>query len=128
MYWRNLGMDKKLKWTIIAVSAATAFGFGGLVLNNQNPLSTTNSTAENNSNQDNSSVSNENQGQQDQFSRGNHPQRDSEQASVPSDSYDEGSISQSSPDQGSSSWGQDQFQQAPSRGFEQGNRSSGASR
>lgn len=121
-------MDKKVKWTIIAVSTATAFGFGGLVLNNQNLSSTTNSTAENNSNKDNSSVSNENQDQQDRFSRGNHLQLDSEQASVPSASYNESRNSQSSPDQGSSSWGQDQFQQAPSIGFEQGNRSSGASR
>ncbi|NYE06993.1 hypothetical protein F4694_003778 [Bacillus niacini] len=29
-------MNKKVKWTIIAVSTATALGFGGLVLNNQN--------------------------------------------------------------------------------------------
>jgi hypothetical protein len=127
MYWRNLGMDKKVKWTIIAVSTATALGFGGLVLNNQNPSSTTNSTAENNTNQENSTAFNQTQDQQDRFSRGNHPQGDSEQASVPSASNDEGSISQSSPDQGSS-WGQDQFQQAPSSGFEQGNGSSGATR
>lgn len=122
-------MDKKVKWSIIAVSTATALGFGGLVLNNQNPSNTTNSTstAENNTNQDNSSVFNENQGQQDRFSRGNQPQRDSEQASGPSASYDEGSISQSSPDQGSS-WGEDQFQQVPSNGFAQGNGSSGATR
>jgi hypothetical protein len=121
-------MNKKVKWTIIAVSTATALGFGGLVLNNQNTSITTIRTAEDNSNQENSTIFNETQGQQDRFSRGNRPQRESEQASLPSASYDEGSINQSSPDQGSSSWGQDQFQQAPSSGFAQGNGSSGASR
>lgn len=120
-------MDKKVKWTIIAVSTATAFGFGGLVWSNQNSSNSVNIAAENNTVQDNSSALNDNQGQQDSFSRGNRPQRNGEQASVPSTSSEEGSISQSSPEQGSS-WGQDQFQQAPSNGFEQGNGSSGASR
>jgi hypothetical protein len=121
-------MDKKVKWTIIAVSTATTLGFGGLVWNNQNTSNSANIAVENNTLQDNSSALNDNQDQQDSFSRGNRPQRNGEQASLPSTSSEEGSISQSSPDQGSSSWGQDQFQQAPSSGFEQGNGSSGASR
>jgi hypothetical protein len=77
-------MNKKVKWTIIAVSTATAYGFGGLVLNNQKTSSTTNNTAENNSNQENSTIFNETQGQQDRFSRGNRPQRESDQVSLPS--------------------------------------------
>lgn len=117
-------MDKKVKWTIIAVSTATTLGFGGLVWNNQN---TSNSAAENNTIQDKSSTLNENQDQQERFSRGNPPQRDSKQSAIPPTSSDDSGISQSAPDQGSS-WGQDQFQQAPSNGFAQGNGSSGASR
>lgn len=120
-------MNKKVKWTIIAVSTATAFGFGGLVWSNQNSSNSVNIASENSTNQENSSTENDNQGQMDSFSRGNRPQHNGEQASLPSTSSEEGSISQSSPDQGSS-WSQDQFQQAPSSGFEQGNGSSGASR
>jgi hypothetical protein len=117
-------MDKKVKWSIIAVSTATTLGFGGLVY--QNSSGTTNNTAAtvNNESQDNSSQLNENTDQTERFSRGNHQGRNGvEGFSASSDD----SFNQDSSDE-SSSWGQDQFQQAPSTGFEQGNGSSGATR
>lgn len=120
-------MDKKVKWSIIAVSTATTLGFGGLVWNSQNATNSTNIASEENTIQDNSSTLNENQSQQDRFAIEDRHQRGYEHSAQSPDSSDDGSISQSSPDQGSS-WGQDQFQQAPSSGFAQGNGSSGASR
>ena len=116
-------MNKKVKWSIISVSTATALTFGGLVATNQKTSSNTDYTTENNSNlnQDNYSSSNEDQWQtDDNFSEGNDE-------STYDQNSDEGSYSQDSSDQGST-WGQDQFQQAPSSGFHQGHGSSGTSR
>lgn len=125
-------MNKKVKWSIISVSAATAFTFGGLVMNNQN--TNTAPTLTNNKTQDNQSAFNDNDRQPDgRFSQGNphewNDQNNSDQGSYDEDTVDDdgSSIEQGTAGQGSS-WGQDQMQQAPSGGFEQGQGSSGASR
>lgn len=118
-------MNKKMKWSIISISTATALTFGGLVVNNQKIVGNTNSTTESDSIQDNDS--NEDEWRTNDYSEEND-ENNYEQDFDDDDYYsDEDDFNQDSSDQGSS-WEQDQFQQAPSNGFEQGHGSSGASR
>lgn len=125
MYRRIYEVNKKVKWSIISISAATALTFGGLVANNPNASNITSSSDENNTIDEPDVYENDSQ-TEDRFSRGDHPEWNGENGSEPEfyneDSSDEDTYNQDS------SWDQDQFQQAPSGGFDQGQGSSGASK
>ncbi|MDM5200542.1 hypothetical protein QUF79_21215 [Fictibacillus enclensis] len=104
-------MNKKVKWSVISVSAVTFFTFGGLVAKHQKgTVVQSNPTQNDNRHAYQDDDFNTDQGDSFGFTDGG--QQDNDQ-------FDRGQ---------SSDWGQDNFQRAPSGGFEQGHGSSGSSR
>lgn len=104
-------MNKKVKWSVISVSAVTFFTFGGLVSKHQTGTAVPNNSTQNgNRHAYQDDDLNKDKGGSFGFTDGG--QQDN-------DHFDQGQ---------SSDWGQGNFQQAPSGGFEQGHGSSGSSR
>ena len=131
-------MNKKVKWSVISVSTITALTFGGLVMNNEKAASNENSVPDNDSFRENFSVFNEDEGYEErEYSDDDryyeeHDDDDRYEEEHDDDDYDEehdddDEISSEDQEQGSS-WGRDQFRQAPERGFRQNRGSSGTSR
>lgn len=137
-------MNKKMKWSIISISTATALTFGGLVGANQKTTSNKDYTtaANSNSKQDTySSSSNKDQKQtndtyssssnEDQMQTDDTYSDGSDESNESNDKQNDdvkSSYSKKDTSNQGSSWGHDQIQQAPSNGFKQSHRSSGTSR
>jgi len=109
-------MNKKVKWSVISVSTATALTFGGLVVDHQNK-NLMSSTNENNTFRDQPSSF----GDDDAFFS-------EDEESYEDDDFDDQYFSDEGPGNENSSWGQDRYQPAPRRGYEQGHGSSGTSK
>ncbi|MEH7885344.1 hypothetical protein V7654_13615 [Bacillus sp. JJ1609] len=86
-------MNKKVKWSVISVSTATALTFGGLVVDHQNK-NLMSSTSEINTFRDQPSSFSEDDWDDDDF------------------------FSEDEESDEDSSWGQDRYQPAPRRGYE----------
>ena len=113
-------MNKKVKWSVISISTATALTFGGLVVDHQNK-NMVSGTTNNNSIQEQPSSFSEDDWDDDAFFS-------EDEEGYEDDDSDEQYFSDEGRSDEGSSWGQDQYQPAPRRGYEQDHGSSGTSK
>lgn len=130
-------MNKKVKWSVISVSTITALTFGGLVMNNEKAASNENSAPKNDSFREIFSGFNEEEGHgereygddddyyEEHDDDGYYEDKDDDYYEEHDD--DDDGYNREYQGQGSS-WGQDEFVQAPEKGFRQDRGSSRTSR
>lgn len=107
--------NKTIKWTVISISTASLLTFGGLVTKNQSETYEQNVV-------DNQNGITDNDNQNNNWQRnGENDEEDKQWGEFDEDESTFG-------DRSESNWGQDQFQQIPSQGFNQGQGSSGTSK